>query len=253
MELEASAIAAAHTRLRGQLVDTPIVAGIVLPGRAVSVELRAKVECLQQGGSIYFRAAQHWLGRHFGSLTGILVSGSYRVVLATAHAAKLQRTPCRLVLHEAVSEDDMSVLRETGAEMDVCFGVEAAAARVSEIASETGYRQVPAIDDSDHALGIATLGLELAAQLGSDVIRVYVAPAELAGPIHAGLMAGGRELLVEGVELHAETTDACSGDEGVSLRRQILCGMRVDVGPASLAAFAAALDCGEPACAVLAD
>src|SRR5690606_7902337 len=93
MPSEHDPIAAAANRLRGLLVDTPLIGGPLLAGRPAMPELRIKPECLQPGGSIWFRGAMHALARQMGAAAGIVAQGGSRQVLATVVAAQAQRVP----------------------------------------------------------------------------------------------------------------------------------------------------------------
>ncbi len=244
----ADAIEAAQRRLSGQLVETPVIGGLSVPGVAFWPELRVKAEVLQPAGSVYFRGALHYLLRQLGALKGLAVHGAPRWVLAAATAAAMLRTPCVALPVGPLDDDLESLLRATGCELRPQATSELAEAEVEQLRARHGSKPMPALAHADVADGIATLGLELAAELADDTEVVAVAPAVLAPIVARGLVAGGRALAVQGVEVEPD------GDWR-PLSRRLRTGLRLDVGAASVAAvqWALAHAVGTSACIVLAE
>lgn len=56
---DADSIRAAAARLRGHVVATPLIGGLLLPGFAHAADVRIKPELLQPGGSAWYRGYLH--------------------------------------------------------------------------------------------------------------------------------------------------------------------------------------------------
>ena len=260
--LQAAAVAAAAGRLEGHLVATPLIGAVLLPGFTVPATLRVKAECLQSGGSLAFRGAKHHLLRQLGGNKGLVVHGSRREVLAGAVAAGSHRLPVVAVVIGAgggaagvaagvaagaaaaagaaepqgqvlVPEDAVdAMLRQLGCEVVAVPTAEAARACAQELRQQRGYQVLPRLDGVDYALGIATLGLELARELPADIAAVVMAPADLAVVVEAGLRAGGCACPVRGVD-----ADASALPEGLACA--VRAGLRIECDAEGLAALAA--------------
>ncbi|MFO1051946.1 MAG: hypothetical protein U1F36_07010 [Planctomycetota bacterium] len=218
-------IEAASTRLRGVLVRTPLVGEPCLPVRGVLRGVRLKLECLQPGGSLWFRGAMHALARRLGSLPRIEVDAGGDQAPAFAHAAALLRIEC--IVRGRPRTGLRAQLVALGARFDA-----------GALQAER-----PSPDDPDFRSGIATLGLELAAELPLDVEEVHV-DARVAAAIAAGLRCASRDLRVVPVEVDVLPVQG--------LARDLLRGLRVAPHRAGLAALASALGVGgRPVAAVV--
>jgi threonine dehydratase len=238
-------ILAAAERLRGQVVATPLIGGLLLGG-GVREDLRVKPEVLQPSGSLYFRGAMHWLLRQLGGLKGVVLQGTERAVLAGAVAAALHRLP---MLAFTVGEPQARVwsqLKALRCEVRPRASADEAVRAAAAVRAAQGYALVPGVGQADYAAGLATAGLELAAELPTDTELVVVSPAELAPAVALGLAAGGAEMRVEGIDEHGCALPA-------ELREDAATALRLDLGVPSLAALhRAAQHTGGPRCAVLA-
>lgn len=235
----AAQVEGAHARLRGQIVHTPLIGGLSLPGFAVPADLRVKPEVLQAGGSLHARGALHWLARALGRHKGVVIGGGERAVLAAAWAAAQHRLPALVCLDASPSPAVARLLEMTGCEVVIAPDGAAGLARAR------GFHLLPGAEDPDHALGIASLACELHADLPAECDVVLVAPPPLAPPLAAGLAALGRPLPVQGVAARASAEP---------LRTALAVGVRVLVGLASASALEEALESGaSSACVVLAE
>jgi threonine dehydratase len=240
----AAEIVAAGARLAGHVVATPVVGGVLWPGRSLPPGLRVKAEVLQPSGSIHFRGAMHWLLRRLGAAKGLVAHGAPRTVLAAALAAHEHRMPITAFTHGPCDPDVEALLGELRCAVRPCATAAAAerAARAESRAS--GNPVLPGEADPDYAAGLATAGLELATTLPADAELVVVSPAVLARPLALGLAAGGATARVEGVDADPARVPA--------LAREVRAALRLDVGLASCAALWHILERGaQHACAVL--
>lgn len=249
MDLGREHVEAAARRLSGVLVASPLIGDLLLPGHARRPGLRVKAECLQPGGSVWFRGAMHALARRLGSVPGVVAAGAFRPVLAGVVAAALQRVPSVAVVPSSVSRRERELLGAAGVGEVVCAAdVPAVAERAKEVCRTRGLFAMPEPGDLEHDLGVATLGLELARDLGTDAEVVLVSPGSLSAPVAAGLAAGGRRLEVVGVEPSSRRPEVLA-----ALRDAVAAGVRLACDPDGLAALDAALDgrYGDHPCVVL--
>lgn len=238
--------------MRGLLVRTPLIGAFppaLVDGvdRAEAFDLRVKPEVLQPGGSIHFRGALHQLLRRLGAWRGVALVGSVPAVVAGAQAAALLRVPRIAFPDGEPSRAAWRRLQALECETRPRPSLAAARQAAEELRAARGYGVLAGVEDADYALGVATVGLELAAQLPADCRRVVIAPAELAGPVAHGLAAGGGEGRVEGVAVEGV-------EDPEKLREAVAETLRLCVGRASLAALSRALRApkdGSGACAVL--
>ncbi|MEM7205261.1 MAG: hypothetical protein AAF628_33710 [Planctomycetota bacterium] len=244
-------IQSAARRLAGHLVATPVIGALRLPGFPAPIGLRLKADLLQPSGSTWFRGAMHALLRQMGAVRGVVSLGTPRQMLGVAAAAELHRLPLF-----AAPVVEGGVLDAAWAGAFAAYGCivapqpswEAARAAVEARRATAGDHVLRLADDEDVRTGLATVGLELARELPSETEVVLVAPAELAEPLSLGLAAGGAPIPVQGLA----AASAVPAAFGAAVRA----GLRLDVGPAALAALHAALQRGpsaERVCVVLAE
>ena len=205
MELRAEDIQAAAERLRGQTVHTPLIGDVMLrvplsheddPEAEIIAGPRIKAECVQTGGSVDHRGAVHFLLRQLGSLKGLVITGEPYRLLACARAGHSHRLPMIAACWHPVPRADRELTEACGCEVQDEVEHDVAV----ELARQKGYRVMPSVEDPDFALGVATLGLELGAELASDLGKLYVAPGALGAPIAAGMRAAGHAAEVVAVD-----------------------------------------------------
>lgn len=224
-------VEAALRRLRGQLVATPIIGGLDLPGFAVPADLRLKVETLQPSGSLWFRGAMHWAMRQLGRHKGVLVSGPPRAMLALACAAREARIAAQSVPDATLAPTLAAALAH--------FGCAVGAPRPAG-----GFVDPPGPASPDFVVGIASIALELLDDLPRDTRRVLVAPAALRGAVAAGAAAIGAPWEVLGGPAHHARAE--------DLRAVLLERHRLGCDAEGAATLAAALEDGESGtCVVL--
>jgi len=190
-------IHAAARRLKGHLVATPVIGDLRLPGFEVSPAVRVKAECLQTGGSVWYRGYLHYLLQSLGRYKGLVLHGEPRVILAQALAGALHRLPM-VAVTAGLPADIAALVGGTGCEVVVAdSGTTASIAQVAALAqqraSDTGFQLAGGIDDDAVHAGVATMGLELAEELPADVERVVLTDGSYSGAVAAGFAAAARE------------------------------------------------------------
>ncbi len=232
VDLDPQPILAAARRLSGQLIDTPLIGDLRLPGFTFPADLRVKAECLQVGGTLMFRGYLHWLLRSLGRYKGLVLHGTPRQLLAQAVAASLHRLPACAVVEGELEPGLQVLIQDTGCELlPVAAGD--AVQRCADSASQRGFRIMPGLEVEDVCHGVATIGVELAAQMPRDQALVVVSPSDLADPVRQGLRASGLSVEVRGIDQPGDSTEI-----GAAVRT----GLRLCSDPAGLAALATQLE-----------
>ena len=171
--------------------------------------------------------------------------GTDRPVLAGATAAAWSRLPA---VAFTVGDPDARVwtlLKGLGCEVHPRPTAEEASRDAQGVRASQGFQVLPGLEDPDYLAGIATVGVELARDLPTDTELVVVSPADVGRAVALGLAAAGVSVRVEAVDEYG-----CPASD--ELLESVRTGLRLDVGPASLAALQQALEHGAgPRCAVL--
>jgi threonine dehydratase len=239
MPLAAETIRAAAKRLSGQLVQTPLLGGLLLPGDPAA-DVRLWPDQLQCGGSMYYRGFVHFLLRQLGACKSLTFAGSDRRAAAAAVAAAGHRLALAAYLAAPPRPALAALLARCGAEWHVDADPVAAAERRRR---SDGATALPGVDNADVAAGLATSGLELAAQMPRDSRAVY-APSEIADCIAAGLAAGGIACRVVAVASVREVPAPAA------LEQALIASHRLHCEPAGLSTLATAMLHPEPGVAI---
>lgn len=193
--IPAAAVAAAAEKLRGHLVQSPLIGSIMLGGDG-RIDVRWKADMVQPGGSGWFRGFQHLLLRSYGALPGLVFAGDPAQVLAAALAARQHRLPFVAYVGVSLSAALASAIVAVGGSVEVVADPAAAAARLQR---SKGYLPLPGAEHPEVAAGLATAGLELGLGLPADCAAVYALASAVAA-LTAGLAAAGRALPIVGVD-----------------------------------------------------
>ena len=258
----------ARRRLAGDLVATPLIGGLELGGG----DVRFKPERMQPTGSAFYRGALHWCSRQLGTRRGVVLNGAGLPVAALAavlHSARSHRIPLEIqTTAEAAEALDPRALdtrdRDHGRWQVSRDPRTAVDARLAD-----GWTAFPEWTDPAVALGLATLGAELAEQVPADCGAVVVTDPLLVPGIRWGLAlvrnaGAGREgpgsqadqmpdVVAPAVDpvsaAAAASTRAPEGADDLlaEVRRQ--CGVDLS-GPAATAAFAWAVARDDGCCVV---
>lgn len=220
-----------------------------------------KAECLQTAGSVWYRGYLHYLLRSLGRFKGIVLHGDDAMILAQAVAGGLHRLPMVAVcgpgqaaVAARVEEFGVEVERAAG---DVGGGLDGGvtgvvAAIVTDVAQararHDGFHFLPAAEESAVAVGLATLGLELAEQLPADVARVVVTSDAFAAPVRAGFDAAGRSCEVV---VAASGSFSPESPEWKRWKDAVGIGLRILVDDVGLAALWQERASRAPTCVIL--
>lgn len=233
----------AAQRLAGNLVRTPVIGGVTLPGLGTAVHVRVKADLLQPSGSSWYRGALHAAQRAFGIWKGLVTHGAVREQLAWLEVARQQRLP---VVAVVAPEEAGSLQRLAPVGVCECVVVPGAEVlgAVHGLASGRGFRIAPRAGDPDFDLGLGTLALEIEREVPPETVTLCVGDPELAKVLDRGLRA-----------LDSTIAVGVAAPSPPRLAEQAREGLRLDLGPASLAALAMGLSAAPDAavCAVLSD
>jgi threonine dehydratase len=222
-------VLAAANRLRGHLVQTPMLGGVAA-GVTSSCDVRWKADLLQPGGSSRFRGYLHLLQRKLGSLPGLSYCGPLRHALAAAAAARLHRLPMQVFC----SVEPEPSLRHALGTLDAAVApVADPLQQAALLQRRAGWLPLPDVEHPDVLAGVATVGFEMAQALPADCAEVF-APCDLRGAVEAGLQAAGRPIVVHGVATP-------EGDAAQALCAAVLCSHQIALSERGCGALLLAL------------
>lgn len=179
----------AESRLRGRVVETPVLESEVINAR-VGARVLLKAECLQHTGSFKIRGAlNRLLQLHIEErVAGVVAFSSGNHAQAVALAARWLEMPATIVMPADAPKIKIDRTRELGAEV-VLYDREREDREViaTGIAKERGAAIVPPFDHAHVIAGQGTLALELVreARARGEALDAFYAPCS-----GGGLVAG---------------------------------------------------------------
>ncbi|MGB5166015.1 MAG: threonine/serine dehydratase [Woeseiaceae bacterium] len=166
-------VAAAHARLHGIAVETPLISSPELE-QLLGGRLLIKPECLQRTGSFKIRGAYNLMSQlgEQQRKDGVVAWSSGNHAQGVAAAAAMLGIQAAIVMPEDAPKAKLDNTRRLGAEVityDRYSGDREAIAR--QVATARGAQLVPSYDHPDIIAGQGTVGLEIALQLAEmDVV-----------------------------------------------------------------------------------
>ena len=185
-------VAAAAARLRGIVVETPL-----LPLAGANARAWIKAESLQHGGAFKLRGAYNRLVQVPAEerSRGVVAFSSGNHAQGVALAARLLGMPATIVMPADAPRVKLAGTRALGAEI-VPYDRrrESREAIAAGLAAARGAVLVPSFDDVDVVEGQGSVGVEIARQLGRPPGRVVI-------PCGGGGLAAGIALALPGAEI----------------------------------------------------
>jgi threonine dehydratase len=187
MDIDRSAIADAHERIRADIRRTPLLR---LPGASLGIavdELWLKLEHLQVGGSFKARGMFNRMRANAIPAAGVVIASGGNAGIAVACAAKSLGVPCEVFVPESSGPAKRDKLAQLGATVRV-VGASYAEALAASLARQrkTGALLMHAYDQPEVVAGAGTLGAEVEQDAGvPDRVLVSVG----GGGLVAGLCA----------------------------------------------------------------
>jgi len=157
-------VVAADYRLRGWLVETPLLESAAINAR-VGARVLLKAECLQHSGSFKIRGALNRLLQLHGDEreAGVVAFSSGNHAQAVALAARWLQLPATIVMPADAPKIKLERTRASGAEVILYDrDREDREAIAAKIAQQRGAALVPPFDHPDIVAGQGTLGLDIA-------------------------------------------------------------------------------------------
>jgi threonine dehydratase len=177
-------ISAAHARIDGQIRRTPVME---VDGAALNLPhpVTLKLELLQHTGSFKPRGAFNNLLSRDVSEAGVVAASGGNHGAAVGYAAAKLDIPTRIYVPSIAGETKISLVRSTGAELEVVEGhYGAAAAAAAEWGAQSGAMSIHPFDAPETLAGQGTLAAELEQQAPDlDILLVAVGGGGLIGGI----------------------------------------------------------------------
>ncbi len=218
-----TAIEEAATRLRGVLLETPLLENERL-NQKLGGRVLVKAECLQRTGSFKARGAWNWLSSLSDpkNIPGIfaLSSGNHGQAVAWA-AQRLNISPVVILIPENAPRAKRERIRAWGA--DIVTYDRNTVDREALIASWVdgpGYVQVPAFDDRRIMAAAGTIALEALIQAENLQAR----PRMMLVPCSGGGLAGGCAVALAGTDVSLWAVEPQGYDD---MARSLAAGQRV--------------------------
>jgi len=197
------AVLRAERRIRRYIRETPLEPSPDLSAVA-GAHVLLKLENLQITGSFKLRGA---LSRLLALMPdererGVVTASTGNHGLAVAHAAKLLRVPCRVLVPDTARPDKIRALEREGVRVETrgsdCVETEVAARREANAAGQTfvsGYNDIEVIG------GQGTIAIELMREMGSvDYVFAAVGGGGLVSGVGGFLKSGRRPVTVVGCQ-----------------------------------------------------
>lgn len=190
-------VLAAHDRITGSVVRTPLLAAPWAPG-----ELWLKPESLQPTGAFKLRGATHAIARLTPEARsrGVVTHSSGNHGQALAWAARAAGIPATIVMPEGAAPVKIAACRALDAEVLIA-PVAQRATLARELSDEREMTMIHPFDDPDVIAGQGTLAIEIAEDLpGIDTVLVPVGGGGLISGVAVAIRALSPHSRVIGVE-----------------------------------------------------
>lgn len=156
-------IRAAAERIRGRVIETPLVRDEALSAR-LGQPVWLKCEYRQTTGAFKLRGATNAiLSLPPEALArGVVTASTGNHGRALAHAARAQDVPATVCLSRLVPENKVQAIRELGAEVRIAgASQDEAMAEVARAVAQEGMTEIPPFDHKAVVAGQGTIGLEI--------------------------------------------------------------------------------------------
>lgn len=183
-------IRAAHARIAGQVLRTPVMPSASLSARAVG-PVWLKCEHHQTTGAFKLRGATNAVAR-LGDVAGVTTASTGNHGRALAHAARARGLRAVICMSRLVPQNKRDAITALGAEARIIGdSQDDAFLEAHRLAHEQGFALIPPFDHADVIAGQGTLGLEILDQI-PDAAAIAVPLS--GGGLLAGVAAAARAL-----------------------------------------------------------
>lgn len=215
-------VEAAHRRIAGDVVRTPLLPSQSLSHRA-GLSVYLKLENHQKTGSFKLRGATNALRclDEEARSRGLVTASTGNHGRAVAYAARTMGARVAVCLSALVPANKVEAIRSLGADVRIVGHSQDDAIReVERLAREEGMCFVPPFDDADVIAGQGTVGLEIAEDL-PELALVLV-------PLSGGGLASGVAVAIKGRRPRARVIGV-SMARGAAMAASLAAGMPIDV------------------------
>lgn len=199
-------IRAAADRIRGHVIETPLVRDEALSAR-LGQPVLMKCEYRQPTGAFKLRGATNAL-LSLGQVRGVVTASTGNHGRALAHAARALGVPATVCLSRLVPANKVAAVRDLGATVRITGdSQDDAMAEVARAVAAEGLTEIPPFDHPAVVAGQGTIGLEIAAP---DAVLVPLSGGGLAAGIAVAVKALSPRTRVIGVSMESGAAMAAS-------------------------------------------
>ncbi len=215
-------IQSAATRIKGQIVQTPLIASKSLSEKAGDNVL-LKLECLQTTGSFKLRGATNAVASlsDKNKKCGITCVSTGNHGRGLAYAAKQNGIKAIICMGNLVPQNKIEGIQALGAEVRIVGkSQDEAQVEVDRLVAEEGMTMVPPFDHPDIIAGQGTIALEILEQ-ESDIQTVIV-------PMSGGGLLGGVACGIKNLNPKVQVIGV-SMERGCAMYQSLIAGVPVEV------------------------
>ncbi|HEX8900274.1 MAG TPA: threonine/serine dehydratase [Vitreimonas sp.] len=191
-------VKAAADRIKGIAVRTPLLRNDVLDAR-LGAKAFVKAECLQRGGAFKMRGAANAISALAPDVRakGVIAFSSGNHAIAVSTAAKHFGVPATIVMPADAPKIKLETTRSLGADVVTYDRVGESREEIgARLLREKGGTLIKPFDDPFVIAGQGTLGLEIAEEIGPDIVFVQASGGGLASGVSLAL-PNARVIVVE--------------------------------------------------------
>lgn len=191
-------VKAAADRIKGIAVRTPLLRNDVLDAR-LGAKAFVKAECLQRGGAFKMRGAANAISALAPDVRakGVIAFSSGNHAIAVSTAAKHFGVPATIVMPADAPKIKLETTRSLGADVVTYDRVGESREEIgARLLREKGGTLIKPFDDPFVIAGQGTLGLEIAEEIGPDIVFVQASGGGLASGVSLAL-PNARVIVIE--------------------------------------------------------
>lgn len=191
-------VKAAADRIKGIAVRTPLLRNDVLDAR-LGAKAFVKAECLQRGGAFKMRGAANAISALAPDVRakGVIAFSSGNHAIAVSTAAKHFGVPATIVMPADAPKIKLETTQSLGADVVTYDRVGESREEIgARLLREKGGTLIKPFDDPFVIAGQGTLGLEIAEEIGPDIVFVQASGGGLASGVSLAL-PNARVIVVE--------------------------------------------------------
>lgn len=217
------AIEAAHARIAGDVLRSPLVPCFPLGRDSGAAEVGLKLELLQATGAFKLRGATNAVLAlsEAERERGVVCCSTGNHGRAVAYAASRQGVRATVCLSRLVPENKVAAIRELGADVKIVGrSQDEADVEARRLVEEAGMIMIPPFDHPDVVAGQGTIGLEVVADMPEvDTVVVPLSGGGLIAGVAAAVKAKRPAVRVVGVTM----------ERGAAMAESLAAGRPVEV------------------------